>query len=147
MLRLFENINIKNYNIMSSRKTNLKLIENITVEVPNTVSLSKDILFHVSKFLEKLVFHFMFEVIKWIRQLQVRRETVPNYWCQMRQIFFDQNTCFLKDVLVSKQKISYLLDFDQKFKSVRTKVLIKSLRNGEPVNFFKVFHTSVTSII
>ena len=64
MLRLFENINIKNYNIMSSRKTNLKLIENITVEVPNTVSLSKDILFHVSKFLEKLVFHFMFEVIK-----------------------------------------------------------------------------------
>ena len=62
-------------------------------------------------------------------------------------IFFDQNTCFLKDVLVSKQKISYLLDFDQKFKSVRTKVLIKSLRNGEPVNFFKVFHTSVTSII
>ena len=63
MLRLFENINIKNYN-MSSRKTNLKLIENITVEVPNTVSISKDILFHVSKFLEKLVFKFMFEVIK-----------------------------------------------------------------------------------
>ena len=26
---------------------------------------------------------------------------------------FDQNTCFLKDVLISKQKISYLLDFDQ----------------------------------
>ena len=24
--------------------------------------------------------------------------------------FFDQNTCFLKDVLVSKQKIAYLLD-------------------------------------
>ena len=28
-------------------------------------------------------------------------------------IFFDQNTCFLKNVLVSKQKISPLLDFDQ----------------------------------
>ena len=28
-------------------------------------------------------------------------------------IFFEQNTCFLKDVLVLKQKISYLLDFDQ----------------------------------
>ena len=27
--------------------------------------------------------------------------------------FFHQNKCFLKDVLVSKQKISYLLDFDQ----------------------------------
>ena len=27
--------------------------------------------------------------------------------------FFDQNTWFLKDALVSKQKISYLLDFDQ----------------------------------
>ena len=48
---------------MSSRKTNLKLIENITVEVPNTVSISKDILFHVSKFLEKLFFQFTFEVL------------------------------------------------------------------------------------
>ena len=27
---------------------------------------------------------------------------------------FDQNTCFLKDILVSKQKIFYLLDFDQR---------------------------------
>ena len=81
---------------MSSRKTNLKLIENITVVVPNTVSLSKDILFHVSKFLEKLVFHFMFEVIKWIRQLQVRRETVPNYWCQMQQLFWLEYV-FLKE--------------------------------------------------
>ena len=26
--------------------------------------------------------------------------------------FFDQNTCFLNDVLVLKQKISYLLNFD-----------------------------------
>ena len=26
---------------------------------------------------------------------------------------FDQDTCFLKDVLVLKQKISYVLDFDQ----------------------------------
>ena len=48
---------------MNSRNTNLKLIENITVEVPNTVSISKDILFHVSKFLEKMVFQFMFEII------------------------------------------------------------------------------------
>ena len=65
---------------MNSRiKTNWKLIENITVEVPNTVSISKDILFHVSKFLEKIVFQPMFEIIKGIRQLQVRRQTVPNY--------------------------------------------------------------------
>ena len=28
--------------------------------------------------------------------------------------FFDQNPCFLKDVLVSKQKLPYLLDFDQR---------------------------------
>ena len=58
---------------------------------------------------------------------------------------YHQNTCLLKDVLVSKQKISLLLDFDQvvhiyhenivdKFplkiplKSVRAKVLIKSFR-------------------
>ena len=35
---------------MNSRKTNWKLIENITVEVPNTQSISKNVLFHVSKF-------------------------------------------------------------------------------------------------
>ena len=33
---------------MNRRKTNLKLIENITAEVPNTASISKGILFHVS---------------------------------------------------------------------------------------------------
>ena len=58
----------------------LKLIENITVEVPNTASISKDIMFHVSEFLEKVVFQLMFEIIKWIRQFQ----TVPNYWCRIR---------------------------------------------------------------
>ena len=50
---------------MNSRiKTNRKLIENITVEVPNTASISKDILFHVSKFLEKIVFQLMFKIIE-----------------------------------------------------------------------------------
>ena len=49
---------------MNSRRTNLKLIENITVEVLNTSSISKDIFFHVSKFLEKMVFQVMFEIIK-----------------------------------------------------------------------------------
>ena len=38
---------------MNSRKTNLRLIENITGQVPNTASTSKGILFHVSKLLEK----------------------------------------------------------------------------------------------
>ena len=54
------------HNIMNSKKTNLKLIENITVQVPNMASISKDILFHVhvSKFLEKMIFQFMFEIIK-----------------------------------------------------------------------------------
>ena len=63
-MRLFENINIKHYNIMSRKKTNLRLIENITVQVPNTASVNKDILFHVSKFLEKIIFQLMFEIIK-----------------------------------------------------------------------------------
>ena len=35
---------------MNSRKTNLRLIENITVQVPYTVSISNGILFHVSNF-------------------------------------------------------------------------------------------------
>ena len=46
---------------MNSKKTNLTLIENIRVQVPNTASVSKDILFHVSKFLEKMIFQLMFE--------------------------------------------------------------------------------------
>ena len=66
---------------MNSRTTSCKLMENITVEVPNTTSISKDILIHASKFLEKMVFQIMFKIIKLIRQLHVRRHTVPNYWC------------------------------------------------------------------
>ena len=58
---------------MNSRKTNLRLIENITVQVPNMASASKDILFYVSKFLEKMIFQLMFEIIKRIRLLQVSR--------------------------------------------------------------------------
>ena len=49
---------------MNSRKTNLTLIENITVQVPNTASISKFILFHVSKILEKMIFRLMFKTIK-----------------------------------------------------------------------------------
>ena len=55
----------------------------------------------------------MFEVIKGIHQLEVHRQTVPNYWCQVRQICFDQKACFLKDVLVSKKYILYMPDLDQ----------------------------------
>ena len=84
ILRLSENFNIKYHNIMNSEKTNWILIENIAVEVRNTASISKDIMFHVSKFLQKMFFQLMFEIIKWIRQLQVRRQSVPNYWRQKR---------------------------------------------------------------
>ena len=45
---------------MNSGKTNLRLIENITFQVPNTASISKSILFHVSKYLEKMIFQLMF---------------------------------------------------------------------------------------
>ena len=64
ILRLFENINVIHCDIMNSRKTNLRLIKNITVYGPNTASVSKDILFHVSKFLEKMIFQLMFKIIK-----------------------------------------------------------------------------------
>ena len=63
ILRLFENINIK-HNIVNSRKTNLRLIGNITFRVPKMASVRKGILFHVSKFLEKMIFQLMFEIIK-----------------------------------------------------------------------------------
>ena len=49
---------------MNSRKANLRLIENIAVQVPNLVSISKSILLYVSKFLEKMIFQLMFEIIK-----------------------------------------------------------------------------------
>ena len=49
---------------MSSRKTNFKLIESIPGQVPNTASIRKRILFHVSQFLEKIIFQLMFEIIK-----------------------------------------------------------------------------------
>ena len=49
---------------MNSRKSNLRLIENITVQVSNTASVIKNILFHVSKFIEKMMFQLMFEIIQ-----------------------------------------------------------------------------------
>ena len=49
---------------MNSRKTNLRLIESITVQVPNRASIRKGILFHISKFLEKIIFQLMLEIIK-----------------------------------------------------------------------------------
>ena len=45
---------------MDSRKANLRLTENITFQVPNTGSISKSILLHVSKYLEKMIFQLMF---------------------------------------------------------------------------------------
>ena len=48
---------------MNSRKSNLRLIENITVQVSNTASVIKNILFHVSKFIEKMMVQLMFEII------------------------------------------------------------------------------------
>ena len=49
---------------MNSRMANLKLIENMTVQVRNTAPISKDILFHVFRFLKKMVFQLMFETLK-----------------------------------------------------------------------------------
>ena len=64
ILRLFQNINIKHYNIMNIRKINLRLIENIIIQVSNMASISKGILLHVSMFLEKMIFQLMSEIIK-----------------------------------------------------------------------------------
>ena len=58
-------------------------------------SITKDILFYVFKFLEKMVFQLMFEIIKWIQQLQVYQETVSNYWYQIGQFFFCPEHLFL----------------------------------------------------
>ena len=47
---------------MNNKKTNLKLIEKISFQVPNTASISKSIFFYVSKFLEKMMFQLTFGV-------------------------------------------------------------------------------------
>ena len=47
---------------MDSRKR--QFFENIKSEVANTTSIIKDILFHVSNSLEKMVFQLMVEIIK-----------------------------------------------------------------------------------
>ena len=49
---------------MNSRKTNLRIIENITDHMPNTATIGTDILFHLSKCLGKMIFQLMFEIIK-----------------------------------------------------------------------------------
>ena len=90
------------------------------------MSISKDTLFHVSEFLEKIVFQFTFEIIKWVRQLQIRRQTVPNYWRRIWQFFLTRTRA-----LVSKQVLAFAWFWPedkspQKLQSVRTKVLIKS---------------------
>ena len=57
--------------------------------------------------------------------------------------FFDQNTCFLKDVLVSKQKFLYLLDFDQragflkKFKALEQRFRLNVSETRRQLNFSK----------
>ena len=64
ILRLFENINIKHHNIMNSRiKTNWELIENITVEVPNTASIRKDIFSMFLSFLKEWSFKLCLKLL------------------------------------------------------------------------------------
>ena len=62
-----------------------KFIENIEFEVSNKASISKDISFYILKIFEKkkkkkMLFQLMFETIKKVRQLQLRRQTFPKHW-------------------------------------------------------------------
>ena len=91
---------------------------------------------------------------KLFRTIGVRWD--KNFWPE--QAFFKGYFSFTTEDL-----IKYLLDFDQiayiyimkiqrtsflkKMKSVRARLLTKSFRNREPVKFFKVFNSHVTSVI
>ena len=94
----------------NSRKTNLKLTENIAVQVPNTVSISEDILLQVSWKNDLLTYAWNYYVnsATWGPSTNCSKLLVSD-----TTNFFDQKAHFLKDVLVSKQYIPYLLDFDQ----------------------------------
>ena len=50
---------------------------------------------------------------------------------------------YIKIYMMKIQRASFL----KKKKSVRTKVRIKSFKNLEPINFFKVLHSNLTSVI
>ena len=121
---------------MNSRKTNLKLIENITgyildTEVPNMASISKNVLFCVFKILEKMVFQLIFEFIRWIGQLQICRKTVQNYCCHIWQMFFWPKHFFLK--LCFNFKIEDLVfawfwpDYPYMLKKYRGQISLKNL--------------------
>ena len=51
------------FEIKIERVERSQLVKYIKVEVPNTASISKDILFHVSKFLESRSFN-LFDIIE-----------------------------------------------------------------------------------
>ena len=65
-------------------------------------SIRKGILFHVSKFLEKMIIQLnMFEIILLseliIHQLQAQWQTVPNYWMVISDKFFGPKHIFIND--------------------------------------------------
>ena len=63
-------------------------------------SIRKSILFHVSKFLEKIIIQLMFEIFLLseliIHQLQAQWQTFPNYWMvsDKRQIFWTKTRVY-----------------------------------------------------
>ena len=145
---------------MSWRVERPHLIENITVEVSNTASISKDIFFHVSEFLDIMAFQLMFEIIKWIRQLQIRRQTFPNYWCQIGQIFWPEHgfliVCFSfkTEDLVFAWFWPDCLYISWKYRGQVSLKNLKALEQRYWLNlsetgsqFFKVFYSNVTSVI
>ena len=81
---------------MNRRKNNLKLIENITAEVPNTASISKGILFHVSQFLQKWPFNLCLKLLSEFANFRSVGKLFQTVGVTYNK-FFDQNMCFLKD--------------------------------------------------
>ena len=144
MLKLFKNINVKHFSIMNSRETSLKLIENITVEVRNTVSISKDILFHVFEFPKKLIFNLDLKLLSELVNFRSAGKLFETISVGYGKFLWPEHV-FLKGYFSFKTEDLILLDFGQRksflknLKSVRTKVLINSFTNREVV--FKVFHS------
>ena len=141
---------------MNSRKTSIN-----RNTAPNTASINKDILFHVSKFLEIIVFQLMFEILKWIWQLQVLWQTAPNYWCQIGQFFLPEQVFLIGCFSFKTEDLVFAwfwpdcLYISWKYRGQVSSKNLKGLEQRYWLNLsetgikliFSVFLSNVTSII
>ena len=134
---------------MNSRKT-------------NTMSISKDILFHVSKFLEKMPFQLLLEIIKWICQLRSVCKLFQTIGVRYDKFFWPEHV-FLKECFSFKTEDLLVVLFWpdclhiswkcrgqvylKKLKALEQRCWLNPLETRSQLIYSKSFIQNVTSII